>query len=82
MPRWKARHRGRTDACAIVRIRAGSFGQSRFPETLDQQLGVGLSAASDIRGYCESGIALKHERCRFAPLRGSSEMGELSLIHI
>src|SRR5258708_6632522 len=52
------------------------LGQPRFPKTLDQQLRIRLSAASDIRGYCKSGIALKHERSRFTRLSASSEMGE------
>src|SRR5258705_12852986 len=52
------------------------LGQPRFPKTLDQQLRIRLPAASDIRGYCKSGIALKHERGRFTRLSASSEMGE------
>ena len=47
-----------------------------LPKTLDQQLRLCLPAATDIRGYCKSGIVLKHTRRRFTRLGVMSEMGK------
>jgi len=58
---------------ASARASAGSFGQPRFPKTLNQQLRVWLPTPSDPRGYGKGGIDLKHAgRC----LKVTSEMGE------
>jgi hypothetical protein len=51
----------------------GSFGQPRFPKTLNQQL---RSAPGNPRGYCKGGIKLKHTRCRLTRLSLTSEMRE------
>src|SRR5262245_52966068 len=55
---------------------ARSFGQARFPKTLDQQLRVGLPAPGDEYRYCKGGIELKQTRRRLTGLRVASEMGE------
>src|SRR5215475_3443321 len=59
-----------------VQASAGSFGQSRFPKTLNQQLRVCLPAAGDPRRYCKGGIDLKHTRRRLTGLSVTSDMGE------
>src|SRR4029077_3779733 len=63
------RHRARGDT-------PGSFGQPRFPKTLNQQLRVCLHAPSDQRRYCKRGIDLKQMRRRLSRLSVTSEMGE------
>ncbi|MGY2846119.1 hypothetical protein ACVMDN_003373 [Bradyrhizobium sp. USDA 4510] len=53
-----------------------SFGQSRPPKPLDQQLRVWVPAPGDHCGNCKGGIELKQERRRLARLRVASEMSE------
>src|ERR1700756_5349978 len=57
-------------------LRAGSFGQSRFPKALNQQLRSCLPASGDPRGYGKGGIDLKQTRRRLTRLSVTSEMGE------
>jgi hypothetical protein len=54
----------------------GSFGQPRFPKTLNHQLRVRLSAPSDPRSNRKVGIDLKQTRRRLTRLSVTSEMGE------
>jgi len=54
----------------------GSFGQPRFPKTLNEQLRPCLSAPGDQRKYCKGGIKLKHTHRRLTRLSVASEMGE------
>jgi hypothetical protein len=53
-----------------------SFGQPRFPQSLNLQLRVGLAAPGDPRGNCKVGIDLKQMRRCLTGLRVTSEMGE------
>src|ERR1700756_567328 len=65
----RGRHRKREDA-------PGSFGQPRFPKTLNKQLYVFFGEPGDKRRYCKGGIDLKHTRRRVVRLSVTSEMGE------
>src|SRR3954452_3100371 len=72
-------HRTKTGQCSIAasaRVRVGSFGQPRFPKSLNQQLRLCLSAPTRPRGYCEGGIDLKQTHRRLTGLGIASEMGE------
>ena len=52
-----------------------SFGQPRFPKTLNKQLRV-FGKPGDKRRYCKGGIDLKHTRRRVVRLSVTSQMGE------
>jgi len=71
--RWLASRRHRRQG--LLRDGACSFGQPRFPKTLNKQLYV-FGAPGDMRRYCKGGIDLKHTRRRVVRLSVTSEMGE------